>query len=74
MTNQESDSYGEGYAAGKTKCHEELRGWSPHARRCGCEPCLTVAAVVKTVLSAADIQVIAPPGVKASVSIEVRDG
>ena len=26
MTNQESDSYGEGYAAGKTKCHEELRG------------------------------------------------
>ena len=75
MTNQEFDTYGDGYAAGKLKVHEEIRAWRPHGSGCGCEPCLTVPAVVKTLLSDPDIQVDVdvPPGWKVSVSIEERD-
>ena len=55
MTNHEyDDAYGRGYAHGKEACHSELRAWSPHAPRCGCEPCLTVAAVVKRLLAEGD--------------------
>ena len=51
MTNHEyDDAYGDGYSRGKEACHSELRAWSPHAPRCGCEPCQTVATVVKTMV------------------------
>ena len=70
---QRCDDYGDGYSRGKEACNSELRAWSPHAPGCGCGPCLTVAAVVKTALSATGaVRVVAPPGVLVSVSIEVR--
>ena len=41
--------YGEGYAAGKDKAHFEVRVLAegpPHGSGCGCEPCLTIGAVL----------------------------
>ena len=41
------DGYGDGYAAGKDKTHEELRGggWRQHVACCGCESCRTVKLI-----------------------------
>ena len=40
-------AYGAGYAAGKDKTHEELRGgsWRMHVACCGCESCRTVKLI-----------------------------
>ena len=40
-------AYADGYAAGKDKTHEELRGgsWRQHGRGCGCESCRTVEMI-----------------------------
>ena len=41
--------YGEGYAAGKDKAHFEVRALAegpPHGSGCGCEPCITIGAVL----------------------------
>ena len=40
--------YGNGYAAGKAKAHDEVRNWRPgsHDPRCGCNICLTSLAVL----------------------------
>ena len=39
--------YGHGYAAGKSKAHDEIRvgNWRGHGPGCGCEPCQTVRAI-----------------------------
>ena len=45
----ECDCYGEGYARGKYKAHFEVKALAEgptHGRGCGCEPCLTVGAVI----------------------------
>ena len=43
------DIYGEAYAAGKDKANFDLRHWDrSHANDCGCEPCVTVRAVLWT--------------------------
>ena len=41
------DGYVDGYAAGKDKTHEELRGgsWRMHVACCGCESCRTVKLI-----------------------------
>ena len=41
--------YGEGYAAGKDKAHFEVRALAegpPHGSGCGCDPCLTIGALL----------------------------
>ena len=41
--------YCEGYAAGKDKTHSEVRSIAAegnHAPGCGCEPCVTIRAVL----------------------------
>ena len=45
----ECECYGEGYARGKYKAHFEVKALAEgptHGRGCGCEPCLTVGAVI----------------------------
>ena len=45
----ECECYGEGYARGKYKAHVEVKALAEgptHGRGCGCEPCLTVGAVI----------------------------
>ena len=68
------DAYGVGYSAGKASCHSELRAWSPHTPRCGCEPCKTVAAVVKAALvDTPSFRIDAHAGGWVSVRLEVGD-
>ena len=45
---EDLDAYGQGYAAGKDKAHFEIRHHlgAEHAASCGCEPCITVRAVL----------------------------
>ena len=40
--------YGNGYAAGKAKAHEEVRYWTPglHDPGCGCNVCLTARSIL----------------------------
>ena len=50
--------YGQGYADGKTKVHDELRFWYPghHAIGCGCDMCITARSVVRTVLDTLEVE------------------
>ena len=46
---QHNRCYAAGYAAGKEKAHFETRmvPFDNHAHDCGCEPCITVRAVLR---------------------------
>ena len=57
MTYRTEDAYGQGYVDGKAKAYFELRHHvgAGHAASCGCEPCITVRAILAGVADSADI-------------------
>ena len=54
--------YGQGYADGKRKAHDELRWWYPggHAGGCECDVCITARSLVRSVMDTLEVEKSAP--------------